>query len=355
LKLGYKQICHAIFGQLCPGYSNQPHTALEHIHQSAPGPDGQLVTSSVVEFYQCLMAASRPFRTQRTYPISICNQFIQHLYRRLVPLFCRLYSNHSSPHSLDFQRQQLSTILAAAQAAEDEVQQVQDIARDLLSQGFYAAVSGVPARASGVPTYPSQAETTLTQYDTPPDGGNVPTKKTQRCWGCDGNHSWRRVKEVVCPCKNDPAALAKAKKEYQNWLRVTKKCKERNKTVEFKDLSEPQQKKMREAVLASDASTATSSITGATMPSGSSVVFLLSVPEPAPVLSNAPPACCILPVLIQAAFPHLTIQLGCELGCPKCLSICCVIDTAATLSTGNFHFFAQIAKAFPHEEEQYCW
>ncbi len=39
IKLGYKQICHAIFTQLCPGYSNQPHAALEHICQSAPGPD----------------------------------------------------------------------------------------------------------------------------------------------------------------------------------------------------------------------------------------------------------------------------------------------------------------------------
>ena len=50
LKLGYKQICHAIFGQLCLGYSDQPHTALEHIHQSAPGPNYQLVTLLVVEF-----------------------------------------------------------------------------------------------------------------------------------------------------------------------------------------------------------------------------------------------------------------------------------------------------------------
>jgi hypothetical protein len=53
-------------------------------------------------------------------------------------------------------------------------------------------------------------------------------------------------------------------------------------------------------------------------------------------------------VPVQAAFPHITIQLGRDLGCPKCPSIRCVIDTAAALTTGNFHFFAQIAKAFPH-------
>jgi hypothetical protein len=63
---------------------------------------------------------------------------------------------------------------------------------------------------------------------------------------------------------------------------------------------------------------------------------------------SAPPDRRILPVPVQAAFPHLTIQLGSTLGCNNCPTICCVIDTAAALTTGNFHFFAQIAKAYPH-------
>jgi hypothetical protein len=55
LKLGFKQICHSFFPQLCPGYSNQPHAALDHIYQTAQGPDGQFVTLTVVKFYQRLM------------------------------------------------------------------------------------------------------------------------------------------------------------------------------------------------------------------------------------------------------------------------------------------------------------
>ena len=77
IKLSYKQICHAIFTQLCPGYSNQLHAALERICQSAPSPDGQMVTSLVAEFYQRLMVASHHFQAQRVYPISICKRFIQ--------------------------------------------------------------------------------------------------------------------------------------------------------------------------------------------------------------------------------------------------------------------------------------
>ena len=67
---------------------------------------------------------------------------------------------------------------------------------------------------------------------------------------------------------------------------------------------------------------------------------------PVPVLQS--PARRTLPVQIQAAFPHITLQLGSVLGCSNCLAIRCVVDTAAALSTGNLHFFAAIAKAYPH-------
>ena len=67
---------------------------------------------------------------------------------------------------------------------------------------------------------------------------------------------------------------------------------------------------------------------------------------PVPVLQS--PARRTLPVQIQAAFPHITLQLGSVLGCGNCPAIRCVIDTAAALSTGNLHFFAAIAKAYPH-------
>ena len=36
------------------------------------------------------------------------------------------------------------------------------------------------------------------------------------------------------------------------------------------------------------------------------------------------------------------------LGCNNWPAIHCVIDTTAALITGNFHFFAQIVKAYPH-------
>ena len=55
-----------------------------------------------------------------------------------------MYPAHSTVHNMNgaYQRQQLPVILAAAQAAEDEVKGVQDIARGLLGQGFHSNIIG---------------------------------------------------------------------------------------------------------------------------------------------------------------------------------------------------------------------
>jgi hypothetical protein len=66
------------------------------------------------------------------------------------------------------------------------------------------------------------------------------------------------------------------------------------------------------------------------------------------VLSSASPTCNILPAPIMSNFPHIHLQFGTELGCANCPVICCVVDTAAALSTGNFCFIAAVAKQHPH-------
>jgi hypothetical protein len=87
LHLSFKQIAASIFVQLCPSYSNQPHAVLKHIHQMSTGADSQPVTTSVIEYYQRMMNAARPFATQRQYAISVCNHFIQGLDCTLMPQF----------------------------------------------------------------------------------------------------------------------------------------------------------------------------------------------------------------------------------------------------------------------------
>jgi hypothetical protein len=162
LKLGFKQICASVLQQLCPGYSNQPHAAIEHIRQSAPGPDGQLVTATTIVYYQRMLNAARPFATQHTYAINVCNKFIQGLNACTLGPFRHFYPGYSTVHDLRgaYQHAQLPIILPAAQAAEDEVKQMQDIAHGMLGQGFYSNVIG----GGDAPTFASQAEKTLSNY-----------------------------------------------------------------------------------------------------------------------------------------------------------------------------------------------
>jgi hypothetical protein len=58
LRLAYQSICHTLLLKLCPGYSNQPHMALDHIRQVHTDHNGNAVSSSVQAYYQQLMSAS---------------------------------------------------------------------------------------------------------------------------------------------------------------------------------------------------------------------------------------------------------------------------------------------------------
>jgi hypothetical protein len=60
------------------------------------------------------------------------------------------------------------------------------------------------------------------------------------------------------------------------------------------------------------------------------------------------PLKCAMPILIQSNLPHIVLQFGADLDCPNCPLICCAVDLCAALTTGNFHFFALVAKLFPH-------
>ncbi len=222
--------------------------------------------------------------------------------------------------------------------------QVQDITHCILGQGFLTKVMGAGA-------YPSQAEATIQKYKSDTKGGGIGGRKPLECWGCSGDHSWMNAGKIVCHHRNDPVVQAKAKEGYEVYKtsgrsRGYKGKKGRN--VEFKDMTEQQQKKMCEAVLAitaAETSSITSAITNSSNESGTKngpKVFLM-----VPVFSTALPACRILPVPLQPSFPHITLVLGQDVNSSNCPPIRCIIDTAAALSTGNLHFFAAIAKVYP--------
>ncbi len=213
-----------------------------------------------------------------------------------MPSFRRLYPLHSIIHNLDgaYQRQQLSIILAAAQAAEDEVKGMQDIARGLLGQGFYASVLDDDTAA-----FNSQAERTLARYG---EGAQPLIDRDaawcKNCFGCGGDHSWMKDKKVNCPRASDPAVAKRAAENYKKYLQRVKELREKRKrgrVADYKDINPDNQKRICNAVLAIHgqglvASSVMSMSTTGSIPPGPAV-FMLQVPDvTTTVLSAAAPA-----------------------------------------------------------------
>ncbi len=228
LRLAYKTICNTLFIKLCPGYSNQPHAAFDHIRQVHSDRDGNTVVSSVQSFYQQLMSTSWPFSSQRDYPISICARFQDGLNPHLITGLCRLFPWHSTVQSLNAAHQwkTLQEMLQAAQQAEDDFLTVTCVARKAvgLSQAFPATATGGVGNQETAGAFPSQAETTLTRYSggggysadgsTPLGGGKG--KRVYSCFGCGGPHPWSKFCNgkhvVICVNANNPGVHKNARK-----------------------------------------------------------------------------------------------------------------------------------------------
>jgi hypothetical protein len=55
-----------------------------------------------------------------------------------------------------------------------------------------------------------------------------------------------------------------------------------------------------------------------------------------------------MPITIQSSLPHIIMKFGETLDSPNCPEICMAVDSCTALTTGSFHFYAQIMKRFPH-------
>jgi len=77
---------------------------------------------------------------------------------------------------------------------------------------------------------------------------------------------------------------------------------------------------------------------------GGGRIFIVDVP----VLAAGPALKPMMPIAIHSNLPHIVMQFGPTLDCPNSPAIRCAVDSCAALSTGNFHYFASLAKRFPH-------
>jgi hypothetical protein len=354
LKLAWHQLCTSIFAKICP---SQPHAALDHIKQSYVDSEGNMVSTPVFAYYQRMMNGMWPFAGEARFPVSVCNMLMDGLNSRLVLIFRQNYKDYALVHDLQasFQCSKFLVILSAMQMSEDEVKSITAIAQSSVGgQGFHANAMA----------FPSQAETTLTSYSQgggyKSDGGSsaggyrsddthASMGKADSCFGCKGPHLWMRDKKIMCPNRDKPGVRKEADKAYKVWHE--KYCKKqeqhtKKRKEDYAKMSDANKERLKEAVLASmgiKPIPAKSSLDSPS-PSKKPLVFIIDVP----VLSASTPTRDILPVPIMSNFPHIRLQIGSTLDCPNCPILHCVVDTAAALMTGNFHFVAALAKKYPH-------
>jgi hypothetical protein len=133
-------------------------------------------------------------------------------------------------------------------------------------------------------------------------------------------------------------------------------------TANFTDFDEEGQKRIREQCLAamhghdvSDSASAMSSITGpgSTAPSasrgrGSNSSGARIIMVDVPIFAATTPLKPQMSISIQSTLPHIAIKFGQDLDDSNCPMIHCALDMCAALTTGSFHFFAAIAKRYPH-------
>jgi hypothetical protein len=271
----------------------------------------------------------------------------------------------------EMQRKTLHDMLLAAQRAEDDYMNVQRTAREAIGLGGQSFISSSDTR--GASAFPSQAKTTLAKYSQSGGnrgGGGWGERKQLTCFGCGGPHPWSEYIEgkhvVKCPSQKNPGIQENAQKSLERYRATRKKNREKNSkkrnlaTANLSDFDEASQQRIREQVLQSNTKSnvgdATSVISAVTTTSHQSktrdpqgkrslgYIFVVDVQ----VLAAGNPLKQVMPISIQSNLPHIALQLGIALDCPDCPTIRCAVDTCAALSTGSFHFFASVAKHFPH-------
>jgi hypothetical protein len=332
-----------------------------------------------------MMNALRQFFSQQEFPISVCQKFKDGLDPHLVTGFRRFFPDHSVIQLLVLMHQQkiLQQMLQAAQQAEDNYGSTQHIARKAigLSQAFpVGAKPGGPVRA---PTFPSQAETTLTRYAQGGKGYSTDSTRSiagssqgpprpWNCFGCGGPHPYSEYTDgnhfVICPNQDVPGIREHAARNIEKMRRNHKKKHVQNQkrknlgTANFADFDEAGQKRIREQCLAAiqghDVSSSASTMSSVTGPgssapsaghirrrsSGGPRIFVVNVP----IFAASTPLKPQMLIWIQSNLPHIAIKFGQDLDNSHCPTICCAVDTCAALTTDSFHFFAAIAKCSPH-------
>ncbi len=163
-KISTPSILDHLFNQLCPGYSKEPHVALDHIWQTYKDASGNTIFSSVSDYCTQILTAYCLFIDQEELPISICQAFMDGLDSCLLAGFCTHFHDFGKlqAQTATHQRQVFHEMLQATIHAKMEYTNIRTIASEAIGIG----------QAVSTQVNASQAEKTVSKYKSRDEGPN---------------------------------------------------------------------------------------------------------------------------------------------------------------------------------------
>ena len=201
-----------LFNQLCPSYSKEPHTALNHIRQTYKDTSDNAVFMLASDYCTQILATSCPLIDREELPISICHVFMYGLDSCLLAGFCTHFPDYSKlqARTSTHQCKVLQEMLQAAISAKTEYTNIRTIVSEAIGAGqaFSAQVNA------------SHAEKTISQYKGGDEGsdksGSTASCGPLRCYGCGGPHPWLTLENGIyvirCPNTGNPGVNQNVKK-----------------------------------------------------------------------------------------------------------------------------------------------
>ncbi len=193
IKLATPSVLDHLFSQLWPGYSKEPHAALDHIWQTYKDTSGNTIFLSASDYCTQILAASCPFINKEELPISICQAFMDDLDSRLLPDIHTHFPDYSKSQGCKttHQRKVFHKMLQAAIHVETEYANIRTIASEAIDTG----------QALSAQVHVSQAKKTISHYKGGDEGSHKSISTASRgplcCYGCGGPHPWSTIENGI--------------------------------------------------------------------------------------------------------------------------------------------------------------
>jgi hypothetical protein len=330
LEAAWTTITVQIYNQICPTVTSDPAAIIQNIHQVTKDKEGNEKVLSVQEYFYAVQQMTNFLPKHENWILDVTQHFNTHLIERIrLQMHATGYLYNSATANRDgySQMMYLQSAFAKATSAENNIDQIQQIAKaEMSNQSFLIKTNSAIVGAT-------VAEDTLRQY------------AKVECWGCNQKgHSFAdKQGNVTCPKKDDPAVIAQAAKARKDFnQRQAKKKADKRKG---RDNSNGSSNLLSDALGKLSAEQIKTLLAGAISPIAKKPRADHHQAFPVQVLQSktAKP---MLPISVEPNLPHIALPIG-HIDAQRSMAILVAYDTCAAINCGNLLHHLPIMEKCP--------